>query len=161
MQSVSGHGYYQHFSITWTIPPILFYFIFKWRLIYIVILSGVSQPRDNYVQNKQQACLLSLIPLQPAGLSSLVLDTVNSNYKLNTVEQQFLLVSALSMTYLRYHPSPGNLADSINKPSSALSNACPNTTSNRQVQWPSWVPVSIKGQRPLLALTFILALRAL
>lgn len=92
------------------------------------MLSGISQPRDNYIQNKQQANLLSLTPLQPAGFSSLVLDTANSNHKLNSEEQQFLLVPALSMTYLRYHPSPANLGNSINKPGSALSGACPNTT---------------------------------
>lgn len=141
--------------------PSYYYFFSKWRLIYIVPLSGIPQPRDNYVQNKQQACLFSLIPLQPAGLSSLVLDTTNSNYKLNRVEQQFLLVPALSMTYLTYHSSPGNLAVSINKPSFAGSNACPNTTINTEVQWPSSLLISFKSQMPLLALTFILSLQVL
>lgn len=127
MQRVSRHGYYENFSSP-GLSHLPCFFSFKWGLIYIVILSGISQPRDNYIQNKQQAYLLSLTPLQPAGLSSLVLDTANSNHKLNSEEQQFLLVPALSMTYLRYHPSPANPGNSIDKPGSDLSGACPNTT---------------------------------
>lgn len=111
------------FFITWTILPPLFFL-----LTYIAILSGMSGPRDNYIQNKQQDYFLSLTPLQPAGLSLLVLDTANSNHKLNSEEQQFLLVPALGMTYLKYHPSPASLGNSIDKPGYALSGACPNTT---------------------------------
>lgn len=138
-----------------------YYFFFKWRPIYTVNLSGIPHPIDNYVHNKQQLYFLCLIPLQPAGLSSLVLDIVNSNYKLNSVEQQLLLVPALNMTHLRYHPSHGNLVNLINILSSVVSHVCPNTTINTQVLWHSWVPISIKSQMPLLAQTFILGLQAL